>query len=261
MTSIRNQQLIESDAPSVLLYENYVMYDRWMSYRRFNSYYQDIENHEESEQFEENERNYYNKNVMNFLVLKFYFGEDGIIGNNDVLLFDTKLKRLYYLGDYIHICVVKIEYYENIYIKRTIPIIKINQTRPEIYCLNGICENIHSNSNGYCNEHKDESHEFDDIDVDRLLTLGELLSLPKFSPLLNIDFHLKPFEYDDSDKYYPEYDYSDFDCYDFYDYDDRRHGPEHTIEDDDDQPIDEIEFEVSMSNELVLDDEEKKSEV
>jgi len=191
MSSLRNQESVVADAARVLLYQNYVMYDRWMSYRRFNAYYQDNDHWET----DEDERQYYNKNVLNFLVLKFNRKENGSIGNYDVILLDTNFKNIYNLGDPIHIAHANINDYQNNFYDRRFPIVNIFECRPpRIDCL-GIaedgrwCDNLHSNTNGYCNEHQHQSHEFEDVDVDRLLTLGELMNLPEFQSLHNLPLH------------------------------------------------------------------------
>ena len=253
MSTFRDQQSVEADAPRVLLYKNYVMYDRWMSYKRFNSYYQD-----ESKPWEtdDDERQYYNKNLMNFLVLKFRMGENRYIGKYDVILLDANYQNIYILGDYVHVCETEVSDFDNEYFGTTFPVTRIVACRPpDIECLSinddGIwCNNIHKNQNGYCDEHQHQSREFEDIDLDRLLTFGELLNLPEFSRLLNFNFHVESDEqkYDDDDDddnepcrryhtfdsdtdFYDSDDYK-YDCDSDDDYDDRRHGPENTIEDD-----------------------------
>ena len=250
MSIFRDQQSVEADVPRVLLYKNYVMYDRWMSYKRFNSYYQD---EPRSWETDDDERQYYNKNLMNFLVLKYRKREDGTIGDYDFLLYDSNYKNIYILGDYIHICETDVlPHFYNEYLDLTFPIARIVASRPpEFYCLSIVdewrwCDNIHKNENGYCDEHQHQSREFDDIDLDRLLTFGELLNLPDFSGLRNLNFHIESDEqkYDDEDDDEPcrryhtfdsDTDFSDSDEYKYdcdRDYDDRRHGPENTIEDD-----------------------------
>ena len=163
-------------------------------------------------------------------------------------MFDPNFQNIYFLGDYIHVCETEVnDDFNNDYLERTIRITRIVACRPpEINCL-GIdgerwCCNTHSNDNGYCYKHQEQSREFEDIDLDRLLTLGELLNLPKFSSLLNLDFYKSEEKYDDEHDFYRRFhtfdsdtDFSDSDYKydDDDDYDDRRHGPEGTIEDDD----------------------------
>ena len=227
MSALRNQESVLADAPCVLLYQNYVMYDRWMSYRRFNSYYDDNEPWDS----EEDERDYYNKNVLNFLVLKFCRKSNGTIGNYDVILLDSNFKNLYYMGDPIHIAHANINDHENNFYNRTFPIVKVFECRPSYIDCFGItqdgkwCSNLHSNNNGYCNQHQAQSNEFEDVDVDRLLTLGELMNLLEFQSLHNLPLHADlNYNGEESDV---DTDFED----DNDDFDDRRHGPEDTIED------------------------------
>ena len=191
MSALRTQESVLADVPRVLLYQNYVMYDRWMSYRRFNTYYDDNEPWDS----EEDERRYYNKNVLNFLVLKFNRKEDGSIGNYNVILLDSNFKNLYYLGDPIHIAHTNITDHQNNFYNRTFPIVNVFECRPPYTDCFGLtqdgewCSTLHSNNNGYCNQHQDQSNEFEDVDLDRLLTLGELMNLPEFQSLHNLPLH------------------------------------------------------------------------
>ena len=229
MSSLRTQESVLADSPCVLLYQNYVMYDRWMSYRRFNSYYDDNEPWDS----EEDDRDYYNKNVLNFLVLKFNRKEDGSIGNYNVILLDSKFKNIYYLGDPIHIAHANITEHQNNFYNRTFPIVKVFECRPPCIDCFGLtqdgkwCSNLHSNNNGYCNQHQDQANEFEDVDVDRLLTLGELMNLLEFQSLHNLPLHADLNYNGEESDVDNDFEYVNDD----FDFDDRRHGPEHTMDD------------------------------
>jgi hypothetical protein len=276
MSSFRDQKCVEVDVPRVLLYKNYVMYDRWMSYKRFNSYYQDNSQPWKSD---DDERQYYNKNLMNFLVLKYRKRKDGSIGDYDFLLYDSNYKNIYILGDYIHIYETEVlaDFY-NEYFGVTFPITRIVATRPpDFYCISIVdewawCDNIHKNENGYCDEHQHQSREFEDIDLDRLLTFGELLNLPNFSVLRNLNFQIDSDEqkYDENEpcrRYHTfdsDTDFSDSDVYkyDDDDYDDRRHGPEGTIEDNDNTETEEKKEEEQLTErELYWKDQQEIAEL
>jgi hypothetical protein len=242
MSLFRNQQSVVADAPRVLVYDNYIMYDRWMTYRRFNSYFKDHDNPCESE---DAERKYYNKNVFNFLVLKFRRRSDGTFGDNDLVLFDAKYNHIYILGNCFHDYKTDVVEEHNDFHNREIRSLRIDSSSNEALCLH--CDencwcSCNSNGNGYCNEHSELEDEFEDIDIDRLLTLGELLGIAGFESLKDypfIFFYRAPQnneddEQDDDDDEVRRYhtfdsdtDFSDNDD----DFDDRRHGAENTIED------------------------------
>jgi len=245
MSSLRNQQSAVADAPRVLIYDNYIMYDRWMTYRRFNSYFKDDDNICDTE---EAERKYYNKNVFNFLVLKFKRRADGTFGDNDLVLFDAKYSNIYILGNCFHDYKTDVVEEYNDFHNREIRSLRIESSSDPALCLhcddNRWCS-CNSNDNGYCNEHAEFEHEFDDIDLDRLLTVGELLGIAGFESLKDYPFifyrspqnneeNEQDNDEDDDDNEGRRYhtfdsdtDFSDNDD----DFDDRRHGPEDTIED------------------------------
>lgn len=238
--SIRNQRYIFAEVPKVLVYENYFLYDRWMSYGRFDSYFGDDINHFDSD---ESERQYYYRYVRNFLVLKVCF-QDGENVEGNIVLFDARHYNLYILGNHIHTHKIRVNFEHNDHFDIRIPVATIVDTRPNsIGCLavvNGrwcMCE--HKNENGYCDEHQEVSEELKDVDIDRLLTLGELSNLPEFN---FIGEYLDENRYEeDEDGYQYRYnhfdsdlDEYDFNEYDFDDFDDRRSGPEGTIEDSSD---------------------------
>jgi hypothetical protein len=270
MSSLRNQQSVVADAPRVLVYDNYIMYDRWMTYRRFNSYFKDDDHPYNSE---EEEREYYNKNVFNFLVLKFKRRADGTLSDNDLVLFDAKYNNIYILGNCFHDYKTEVVEEQNDFHNREIRSLRIESSSDQALCLhcdeNRWCS-CNSNDNGYCNEHAEFEHEFDDIDLDRLLTVGELLGIAGFESLTDYPFifYRSPQNNpdneenndDDDDDEYRRYhtfdsdtDFSDNDD----DFDDRRHGPEHTIEDlgetEDEEEHEKIESKIESKDEEVDD--------
>jgi len=193
MFSLRNQESVVADSPRVLLSRNYVMYDRWVSYSRFNSYFKYDTAYWETE---EDERQYYNRNVLNFLVLKFNRKIEGTIGNNDIILFDANFKNLYNLGDPFRVAYVDVSDCYNDFCSRTFPVARIIECSSEPIPCFGLnedgrwCKTLSITNNGYCDEHQDQSNEFEDVDVDRLLTLGELMNLPEFYSLRYMNLHV-----------------------------------------------------------------------
>ena len=209
--SIVTQTHIESDVPSVLIYNNYVMYDRWMSYKRLNRTKDDFLTQKE----------YYDKNYAYFLVLKYYKKDSGEIY---MILYDTECNRLYSNKSYIYTHNVKVEIEYNEFYKEYIPYITIINSNSEW--------NIGKNSL----THKYLIEEFKDINIDRLLSFHEFLNLPEFESNFYPDY--KDYESDDDISDYDEYENYNSEYYDYDDekymgdYDDIMHGPEHTIEDD-----------------------------
>ena len=175
-SSIRTQTYTYADAPRVLLYDNYVMFDRFMNYRRFNR--TDCRCCFLSDQ---QEIRYYRNNYHNFLVLKFSRT------TNEIILFDTVHEYLYTIGNPIHTHEVSIHKTFSEWNEREIYHISIAATHDDAYCLNMqdgyFCPNKQDTdiNNGYCRDCQHNALEFDDIDVDRLLTYNEFVSLPEFA--------------------------------------------------------------------------------
>jgi len=211
MFSLCNQEYVLADTPNIMLYKNYVMYDRWMSYRRFNSYFETDDAPLESE---DDERRYYNRNVLNFLVLKFNRKEDGSIGHYDIVLLDANRNMLYNLGNAIYIAHVELSEYHNDFYDDMFRVARIADCCPSVCCL-GInedgkwCKNIIIYKNGYCINHHDQSKEFEDIDIDRLLTLGELMNLPEFEDIRDLPLYVN--RNNEHEYNYPDHNYDDTD--------------------------------------------------
>ncbi len=194
--SIRNQEIVYADAPRVELYDNFVMYDRFMYFARFDSYC-DITTDTPWES-DEHERKYFNRNVLNFLVLKFCKRAPvgGDIDEN-ILLLDVKYKHIYWtkLPMYINVYQVDENNYNDFH-DREISRIRITEnSNVTSYCfgtINGMwCRCGHTNVNGYCNEHQNQASELDDIDMDRLLTLGELINVEDFRSIRDCNFKVQ----------------------------------------------------------------------
>lgn len=235
-SSLRTQTYVEAEAPRVYIYDNYVMYDRYMPYKRFNrdNCQCDFENVRDEIQ-------YYRNNYRHFLVLKFSRN------TNEIILYDHVRQFLYVLGNPFHTHEVDVVETWNDFHERELWHLRIQSTHKDAYCLNMIngnfCENRHENFNGYCDTCQENMIEFDDIDVDRLLTYTEWLNLPEFDDFPDTEFFDELDRYDDNDDEYCQridsrrYDneFSDSETDDNYesesDFDDRRHGPEDTIED------------------------------
>ena len=206
-----------ADTPKVQIYKNYVLYDRFMPYDRFRMSIKFNQDPDDNSQ--EAEKEYYYNNYSKFLVVKFSRGS-----NFCVILFDTEYNCLYTLGNPISDYGVFVNRHDKH------AYLNIKSTKPDSYCLNIIddllCSNKHNNSNGYCDECQYNSQELEKLDCDRMLTYSEFICLPEFKDFYYLEFH--------------ENDY-DSDCADFDDYDDRRYGPENTIEDDEDDVVEEKE--------------------
>ena len=240
-SSLRTQTYVEAEAPRVYIYDNYVMYDCFMPYKRFNrdNCQCDFENARDEIQ-------YYRDNYRHFLVLKFSRN------TNEVILYDHVRRFLYVLGNPFHTHEVDVVETWNEYHERGLWYLRVQSTHKDAYCLNMIngnfCENKHENFNGYCDTCQENMIEFDDIDVDRLLTYTEWLNLPEFSDFPDNEFFDELDRYEDNDDDYVEriqpsrnqnddttdsnfLDSESDSNYDS-DFDDRRHGPEDTIEDE-----------------------------
>lgn len=237
-SSLRNQTYAEANAPRVFIYDNYVMYDRFMSYKRFNRDNCHCEFEDERDEIQ-----YYRNNYHHFLVLKFSRN------TNEMILFDHVRGFLYILDNPIHAYEVDVVNTWNEYHETDMWYIRVQRSLKNAYCLNMIngnfCENRHNNFNGYCDTCQENAIEFDDIDVDRLLTYTEFLRLPEFSDFPDNTFFDELDRYEDNDedtfeRIEPRVDSDNDDVETYFydnnynvDIDDRRFGPEDTIEDDD----------------------------
>jgi len=206
-----------ADTPKVQLYKNYVLYDRFMPYNRFRPSIK--YNDDDDDKSEKAERNYYYNNYHNFLVVKF----SKTI--NDLVLFDTVHNCLYISYHPLHsYAVQRIE-------TGDYPYLEIEYSLTDANCLNIIddqcCSNIHNNGNGYCDDCQYNSQELKKLNCDRFLTYSEFICLPEFKEFYDFEFNQGEDE-EDSYRCYHTFD-SDTD------YDDRRHGPEDTHEDDSDE--------------------------
>lgn len=194
-----------ADTPKVQIYKNYVLYDRFMPYNRFRP---SIKYNENPDNSEEAEKQYYYNNYHNFLVVKFSRT------TKDVVLFDSTYYYLYLAGNPLsNQSVQRVE-------TGDYPYLEITSTVKDVCCLNIVddmgCTNIHNNGNGYCNDCQYNSQELKKLNCDRFLTYSEFICLPEFKDFYDLEFQ------DDEP-------YCDSDCSD---YDDTRHGPEDTVEDD-----------------------------
>ena len=194
--SIRNQEIVYADAPRVELYDNFVMYDRFMSFSRFDSYC-DITT-DTPWVSDEHEREYFNRNVLNFLVLKFC--KRAPVGgeyDENILLLDVKYKHIYWtnLPMYVNAYQVDEGYYNDFHDREISRISITENSNVSSYCfgtVNGMwCRSEHTNTNGYCNEHQNQVSELDDIDIDRLLTLGELINVENFIEMRDWNFKVQ----------------------------------------------------------------------
>lgn len=205
-----------ADTPKIQLYKNYALYDRFMPYNRFRPSIK--YNDDDDDKSEEAERKFYYNNYHNFLVVKFSKT------SNDIVLFDTVHNCLYISYHPVHSYGVKVidtgDY----------PYLEIEYSVTDANCLNIIddqcCSNTHNNGNGYCDACQYNSQELKKLNCDRFLTYSEFICLPEFKEFYD-------FEYNNCDDCDSMVDYSD--------YDDRRHGPEDTHEDDEDYVVEEKE--------------------
>jgi hypothetical protein len=247
MSSLREQKYLIADAPQVKLYENYITYDRFMSYNRFNSYFK-LYSYGDVFDTIQNEIDYYNKNYKQFLVLKLCIRFVDQIEDN-IVLYDPKFQNLYYIGTPVPVHKATVLLEHNDLSDTTMPVVKIVTSKSQS-CLaveDGMwCEHEHSNFNGYCDQHQHIANELDDVDLDKLLTLDEVSRLSEFD---FINYYME--KYDNPDEEDDEEEDEDRggcccdECYyenDFKDFDDRRHGPEYTIEDSDEEDkVEEVE--------------------
>lgn len=232
MSQIRAKDFYIADTPRVQVYENFVMYDRFISYDRFNSYFNDNKNPLESD---EEETKYYEDNHMNFLVLKTCFNPREKF--MDVVLYDVQYSNIYLLGNGLHDYRTDVMFEHNDFYNESIPFLKIVDTRPTgVACLgvdgDNWCNNFHTNKNGYCDSCQHLSDELKDINLDRLLTYKEFCKLSCQAHIIKEDTNYIREDYKSGDDNYDSDTYfSDNDG----DFDDRRHGPEHTIEDEEEE--------------------------
>jgi hypothetical protein len=191
-SSLRTQTYVNADAPRVLIYENYVMYDRLMKHDRFNRDSCTCEFRDLRDEIQ-----YYRNNYRHFLVLKF----SRI--TNEIVLFDHVRCFLYNIENPIHTHEVDLMETWNEYHERNMWYLRVQKSLRNSYCLNTIngyfCDNKHNNFNGYCDTCQENVVEFDDIDVDRLLTYNEFISLPEFSDYPDNPFFDELDRYDDTD--------------------------------------------------------------
>ena len=175
-SSLRTQSYTFANAPRVLIYDNYIMYDRFMLYKRFNR-----DNCQCDFNEPEDEIVYYRNNYRNFLVLKFSRT------TNEIILFDSVRQYLYTIGNPYHTHEVEVVNSWNEHHKRDMYHIRIQSVHVDSYCLNLKDEYFCFNkqdmniNNGYCKDCQHNNAEFDDIDIDRLLTFNEFVSLPEFA--------------------------------------------------------------------------------
>lgn len=207
-----------ADTPKVQIYKNYALYDRFMPYNRFRPSIK--YNDDDDDKSEKAERKFYYNNYHNFLVVKFSKT------SNDIVLFDTVHNCLYISCYPVHSYGVKVNDTGDY------PYLEIEYSVIDANCLNIIddqcCTNTHNNGNGYCNDCQYNSQELKKLDCDRFLTYAEFICLPEFKEFY--DFEYNKCDCDDVDS-----------MVGYSDYDDRRHGPEDTHEDDEDYVVEEKE--------------------
>ncbi len=234
---LSSESFVVADTPKVKIYNNYVLYDRFMPYNRFRNSF--IPNTKHTDDSDLAEKEHYDNNYHNFLVVKF------CKKSKDVVLFDSMFDNLYIYGYSVP--------QSHVYVDASgeFPRIKILDTIKDACCLNifndECCPNIHNNGNGYCDACQYNSEELDQLNPDYFLTYSEFISLPEFKDFYDLEFNNDDNNDDNNEEKYDDEDSQDCesescrryhtfdDDTDFSDYDDDRHGPEDTIEDDSDE--------------------------